>query len=182
MAKIGDRVKVGEHVGVLMPSVEEGVIVLKLDSGYNIGIKEGGKVEVVEEFKAKPVKKEKIKEDPKLPTVTILHTGGTIASKVDYATGGVVSRFTPEELPENKYYIFGKEGCKRLAEEMQIALLGQIPIVQGICESGDQGVPGILDENGITGKAFMDLSIAVDAAVKNRNKTKEPTKKVEIKT
>ena len=90
--------------------------------------------------------------------------------------------FTPEELPENKYYIFGREGCKKLAEEMDIALLGQIPIVQSICESGDQGVPGILEENSITGKAFMDLAKAVDAAVQNRNITMEPTKRVEIKT
>ena len=47
--------------------------------------------------------------------------------------------FTPAELPENKYYIFGKEGCKRLAEELNVPLLGQIPIVQSICEGGDQG-------------------------------------------
>ena len=49
--------------------------------------------------------------------------------------------FTPAELPENKYYIFGKEGCKKLAEEMQVPLLAQIPLVQSICESGDEGAP-----------------------------------------
>ena len=48
--------------------------------------------------------------------------------------------FTPAELPENKYYIFGKEGCKKLAQELQVPLLGQIPIVQSICEGGDGGV------------------------------------------
>lgn len=49
--------------------------------------------------------------------------------------------FTPAELPENKYYIFGREGAKKLAEEMNVPLLGQIPIVQSICESGDKGTP-----------------------------------------
>lgn len=49
--------------------------------------------------------------------------------------------FTPAELPENKYYIFGKEGAKKLAEEMNVPLLGQIPIVQSICEGGDNGTP-----------------------------------------
>ena len=49
--------------------------------------------------------------------------------------------FTPAELPENKYYLFGKEGTKRLAEELNVPLLGQIPIVQSICESGDAGTP-----------------------------------------
>ena len=66
--------------------------------------------------------------------------------------------FTPAELPENKYYIFGKDGVKRLAEEMQIPLLGQIPIVQSICESGDNGVPSALNENSITGNAFIRLA------------------------
>ena len=49
--------------------------------------------------------------------------------------------FTPAELPENKYYIFGKEGCKNLAKEMNVPLLAQIPIVQSICEGGDDGAP-----------------------------------------
>ena len=49
--------------------------------------------------------------------------------------------FTPAELPENKYYIFGKEGCKKLAEELNIPLLAQIPLVQSICEDGDKGMP-----------------------------------------
>ena len=49
--------------------------------------------------------------------------------------------FTPAELPQNKYYLFGKEGVKRLAEEMHVPLLGQIPIVQSICENGDNGTP-----------------------------------------
>ena len=66
--------------------------------------------------------------------------------------------FTPAELPENKYYLFGKEGTKRLAEELNVPLLGQIPIVQSICESGDAGTPAALDENSMTGMAFMELA------------------------
>jgi len=66
--------------------------------------------------------------------------------------------FTPEELPENRYYIFGNGGCKALAEREGIPLLGQIPIVQGICESGDNGQPVVASEDSIIGKAFMELA------------------------
>ena len=66
-----------------------------------------------------------------------------------------MSWFTPAELPENKYYLFGKEGGKRLAEELNIPLLGQIPIVQSICEGGDSGKPVALNPDSITGQAFQ---------------------------
>jgi ATP-binding protein involved in chromosome partitioning len=69
-----------------------------------------------------------------------------------------MSWFTPAELPENRYYIFGKEGAKKLAEEMHIPLLGQIPLVQGIRESGDDGRPIVLDDGSVTGQAFMQLA------------------------
>jgi ATP-binding protein involved in chromosome partitioning len=78
--------------------------------------------------------------------------------------------FTPAELPQNRYYIFGKEGVKNLAEKMNIALLGQIPIVQNIREGGDNGTPVALDKNTITGKAFMELAENVVRQVKRRNK------------
>ena len=68
--------------------------------------------------------------------------------------------FTPAELPENKYYIFGKEGCKRLAEEMQTPLLAQIPLVQSICESGDEGEPAACHIDTATGQAFINLAQA----------------------
>ncbi|MEZ5069476.1 MAG: Mrp/NBP35 family ATP-binding protein [Bacteroidales bacterium] len=90
--------------------------------------------------------------------------------------------FTPAELPDNKYYIFGKEGCKRLAESLNMPLLGQIPIVEGIRESGDDGKPVALDENLASGKAFHDLARAVHRAVEKRNSEMAPTKKVEITT
>jgi ATP-binding protein involved in chromosome partitioning len=90
--------------------------------------------------------------------------------------------FTPEELPDNRYYIFGKEGCKKLAEKMGIALLGQVPIVQGIRESGDSGKPVAMITESQTGEAFRLLSKAVIDALNKRNKEHEPTRKVEITT
>ncbi|MFW6389436.1 MAG: P-loop NTPase, partial [Marinilabiliaceae bacterium] len=88
--------------------------------------------------------------------------------------------FTPAELPENKYYIFGKEGCKKLAEEMNVALLGQIPIVQSIREGGDKGEPSALDPDTITGRAFYELADAVVKAVDERNQNLPPTEVVEV--
>lgn len=89
--------------------------------------------------------------------------------------------FTPAELPENKYYIFGKDGCKNLAQEMNIPLLAQIPLVQSICENGDAGKPSALDENSITGQAFLSLAQSVVTVVNRRNKELAPTKIVGIK-
>lgn len=66
--------------------------------------------------------------------------------------------FTPKELPENRYYIFGRDGVKNLAEEMGVPLLGEIPLVQGICESGDTGEPAAVDPDTLTGRAFDGLA------------------------
>ena len=88
--------------------------------------------------------------------------------------------FTPAELPENKYYIFGKEGAKNLAEEMNVPLLGQIPIVQSICEGGDNGTPVALDEDTVTGRAFLSLAASVVRQVDRRNVEMAPTKIVEM--
>ena len=66
--------------------------------------------------------------------------------------------FTPAEFTENRYYIFGKDGCKNLAEEKDVPLLAQIPIVQSICESGDKGTPIALQENTILSQAFQTLA------------------------
>jgi ATP-binding protein involved in chromosome partitioning len=93
-----------------------------------------------------------------------------------------MSWFTPEELPENKYYIFGKEGCKKLAEKMGLPLLGQVPIVQGIRESGDSGSPAALSSETLSGDAFRQLSEEVEKALNKRNEKLEPTRKVEITT
>lgn len=88
--------------------------------------------------------------------------------------------FTPAELPENKYFIFGKEGAKELAEEMGVPLLGQIPIVQSICEGGDKGVPVALNENSITGMAFMHLADNFIESLNKRNAELAPTQKVDV--
>jgi ATP-binding protein involved in chromosome partitioning len=93
-----------------------------------------------------------------------------------------MSYFTPEELPDNKYYIFGKEGCKKLAEEMNVPFLGQIPLVQSIRESGDAGNPITTDEKSPVAKAFMELAQKLAQQVAIRNATIEPTKKVEVQT
>lgn len=90
-----------------------------------------------------------------------------------------MSWFTPEELPNNKYYIFGKEGAKKLAEKMNVPLLGQIPIVQSIREGGDNGEPVALNEDSITGQAFTQLARNVVAEAEKRNANQAPTKIVE---
>jgi len=90
--------------------------------------------------------------------------------------------FTPEELPENKYYIFGKEGAKNLAEDLNVPLLGEIPIVQSIRESGDAGRPAALQTNTPLAEAFENLTKnVVDETVK-RNKNLPPTEVIKITT
>ena len=88
--------------------------------------------------------------------------------------------FTPEELPENKYYIFGKDGGQKLAERIELPLLGQIPIVQGIREGGDSGNPVAWDENSITGKVFAEIAANVIRESDARNVNLDPTKKVKV--
>ncbi len=88
--------------------------------------------------------------------------------------------FTPAELPENRYYIFGKEGCKLLAKEMNVPLLAQIPLVQGICESGDAGMPAATNIETMTGQAFLNLAQAVITVVNRRNREQAPTQIVGI--
>lgn len=80
-----------------------------------------------------------------------------------------MSYFTPAELPENKYYIFGKEGGKRLADEYDLPFLGQIPLVQGIREGGDQGVPVMVSDDSITRKAFEGFASYVVRSIAMRN-------------
>ena len=89
--------------------------------------------------------------------------------------------FTPAELPDNKYYLFGKEGVKRLAEEMDVPLLGQIPVVQSICEGGDNGRPAALQPDSLTGKAFIDLAKSIVTRTEIRNQELPPTQIVGLK-
>ncbi len=80
--------------------------------------------------------------------------------------------FTPAELPENKYYIFGKDGAKNLAEEMNLPLLGQIPLVQSIREAVDAGRPAVLQETTPQALAFREMAqnITQQIAILNANK------------
>ncbi len=102
--KLGDKVKIitkdKEYIGIYVPSPSKNTFILKLDSGYNLGISKIKikSIRLIKKSKEKKFKKEKIKFKKKLPTVLILHTGGTIASRVSYETGAVISRFKPEEL------------------------------------------------------------------------------------
>lgn len=104
--------------------------------------------------------------------------------KVNVPVLGLVENmawFTPAELPGNKYYIFGKDGGKKLAEEMQVPLLGEIPIVQSICEGGDKGKPVALDTATITGQAFLRLAQNTVEQIKYRNEHLDPTKQVQVR-
>jgi len=80
-----------------------------------------------------------------------------------------MSWFTPAELPENRYYIFGREGVKQLAEETGVPLLAQIPLVQSVCESGDAGEPAALDPSTPVGNAFLQLAARVVTQTDKRN-------------
>ena len=80
-----------------------------------------------------------------------------------------MSYFTPAELPENKYYIFGKDGGKHLADEYDIPFLGQIPLVQSIREGGDQGVPVMMSDDAVTKKAFEGFAAQVVRSISMRN-------------
>lgn len=77
--------------------------------------------------------------------------------------------FSPPELPENKYYIFGREGATRLAETLEIPLLGEIPLVESICEAGDVGRPAVLQKNTPQALAFLEMAgnIAQQVAIRN---------------
>lgn len=90
--------------------------------------------------------------------------------------------FTPEELPENKYYIFGKEGAKHLAEDLQVPLLGEIPLVQSIREAGDYGRPAALQTATPLEEAFEELARNVVQEVVNRNDSLPPTEAIKITT
>lgn len=91
-----------------------------------------------------------------------------------------MSYFTPAELPDNKYYIFGKDGGKNLAEEFDIPFLGQIPIVQSIREGGDIGVPAMVSDDALTQKAFMDFAANAVRGIAMRNANLEPTQILEV--
>jgi ATP-binding protein involved in chromosome partitioning len=88
--------------------------------------------------------------------------------------------FTPQELPDNKYYIFGQGGARQMAEQFELPFLGEIPIVQGIREGGDKGIPAVVDDEPVARHAFVQLAQQVARNVAVRNANIEPTKVVMI--
>ncbi len=90
--------------------------------------------------------------------------------------------FTPEELPNNKYYIFGKEGAKNLAEDLQVPVLGEIPLVQSIREAGDYGRPAALQTATPLETAFEEIARNVVQEVVDRNESLPPTEAIKITT
>ncbi len=93
-----------------------------------------------------------------------------------------MSYFTPTELPENKYYIFGEGGAKHLAERMGVTLLGEIPLVQSVREAGDVGRPAALQDNTTISEAFETLTKEVVSQLVRRNETLPPTEAIRITT
>jgi ATP-binding protein involved in chromosome partitioning len=90
--------------------------------------------------------------------------------------------FTPEELPENKYYIFGKEGAKNLASDLQVPLLGEVPLVQSIREAGDYGRPAALQTASPLEKIYEEIARNVVQETVNRNENLAPTEAIKITT
>jgi ATP-binding protein involved in chromosome partitioning len=88
--------------------------------------------------------------------------------------------FTPEELPDNKYYLFGKEGGKRLADEYELPFLGQVPLVQSIREGGDAGVPAMVGTDVLSQQAFRDVTATAVRNIAMRNANVPKTKMIEV--
>jgi ATP-binding protein involved in chromosome partitioning len=88
--------------------------------------------------------------------------------------------FTPQELPENKYYLFGKGGARKMADQFELPFLGEIPIVQSIREGGDKGVPAVVDDEPVSKAAFTELAQRVAQNIAIRNANLEPTKVVQM--
>jgi ATP-binding protein involved in chromosome partitioning len=90
--------------------------------------------------------------------------------------------FTPEELPKNKYYLFGKEGAKNLSNDLEVPFLGEVPLVQSIREAGDLGRPASLQEDSIINKVFNEISKNMISELLIRNKNLPATEVIKIKT
>ena len=93
-----------------------------------------------------------------------------------------MSYFTPEELPNNKYYIFGKDGAKNLSKDLDATFLGEVPLVQSIREAGDVGHPVALQENTPLENAFIDITKNMLSQLVKRNDHLPPTEIVKITT
>jgi ATP-binding protein involved in chromosome partitioning len=102
---------------------------------------------------------------------------------IDVPILGVVENmawFTPDDLPDRKYKIFGEGGGEKLAQLGKVPVLGQIPMVMGIREAGDSGKPAVLQEGSIMAEAFLDMARKTMEQVEQRNKNLDPTKVVQV--
>jgi ATP-binding protein involved in chromosome partitioning len=90
--------------------------------------------------------------------------------------------FTPEELPDNKYYIFGNGGARNLADDLQVPFLGEVPIVQSIREAGDFGRPAALQTGSVIEKVFEEITRNIVQEVVSRNENLPPTEAIKITT
>ncbi len=174
---VGDEIKVITkdskiYEGAVLPDTNKDRTVLKLSSGYNVGI-QNSNIKSAEILKKSPkkklsAKKKKIKISKKLPTISIIHTGGTIASEVDYETGAVVARFTPEELvsmfPEledicniNSFLL-----KNMFSEDMRFAHYNLL--AEAVQKEAKKGVDGIIITHGTDTLAYTSaaLSFALD--------------------
>jgi ATP-binding protein involved in chromosome partitioning len=88
--------------------------------------------------------------------------------------------FTPAELPENKYYLFGKGGARDMAEQFELPFLGEVPIVQSVREGGDRGIPAVIDDEPIAKSAFLNIAGELARNISIRNAELAPTKVVEV--
>lgn len=91
-----------------------------------------------------------------------------------------MSYFTPAELPENKYYIFGKGGGAQLAEQFEVPFLGEVPIVQSIREGGDRGFPAVINDDPVSRDTFINLAKEIARSISMRNANIDPTKVVVV--
>ena len=108
-----------------------------------------------------------------------------MAESINVPVLGIVENmayFTPAELPDNKYYIFGQEGAKNLSDDLGVPFLGEVPIVQSIREAGDYGRPAALQEGSLVAEAFVNLARNTVAQVVKRNESLPPTEAVKITT
>lgn len=175
LPKPGDEVRIvtkdDTFSGVLMPTPEyqKGIVVLKLDSGYNIGIdkKSISSMELLARHKAdKEEQKQAEKKDKhaKLPEITILHTGGTIASKVDYKTGGVISRYSPDELlalfPELKdiAWVHSRLIRNMWSEDMRFSHYNIL--AKEVMEEAKKGVAGVIITHGTDTLHYSSAALA----------------------
>lgn len=165
----GDKVKITTtdktFEGILMPQ-EKDAAVIKLKSGYNIGIenKKIKKIELVEKYKESKQKKMSVKENKKLPTIAILHTGGTIASKVDYESGAVTAHFTVDDLlgmfPELKEIANFKSELvsNMMSEDMRFPHYQKI--ASSIKKHVESGVDGIIIGHGTDTLAITSSALS----------------------